>query len=128
MLLLDTHAFVWLASAPEELSPRARRAIRENAGHLYISAISALEIAILVKRNRLSLPLLPDEFIRRALKQHNLHEIPVDRSIAITSTMLPDLHSDLFDRIIIATARLERMSILTKDRVIPRYPDVKVIW
>lgn len=128
MLLLDTHAFVWLASAPKELSPPARRAIQENADNLYISSISALEIAILVKRKRLSLPLDPAEFIDRALRQHGIREIPLDRSIAIASTRLPDIHNDPFDRIMVATAQLNGMSIVSRDRILRSYPEVKIIW
>ena len=128
MLLFDTHAFVWLASTPKELSPTARRAIQGNADKLYISSISALEIAILVKRKRLSLPLDSVEFIDRALKQHGIHEIPLDRSIAIASTCLPDIHNDPFDRIIIATAQLNGMSIVSKDRLLRSYPEVRIIW
>jgi PIN domain nuclease of toxin-antitoxin system len=128
MLLFDTHAFVWLASIPKELSKPARRAIQENADNLYISSISALEIAMLVKRERLSLPLDPADFIDRALRQHGIHEIPLDRSIAIASTCLPDIHNDPFDRIIVATAQLNGMSIVSRDPILRSYPEVKIIW
>lgn len=128
MLLLDTHALVWLASTPKNLSARAKRAILQYAGELYVSSISALEIAVLVKRNRLSLPVTPAEFMDRALKQHGIHEVPVDRRVAIASAGLPGIHNDPFDRIIIATARLNDMIILSRDRVIPQYPEAKVIW
>jgi len=128
MLLLDTHVFVWLASAQKNLSRRAKATILENADELFISSISALEIAILVKRNRLRLPVGPGEFVDRALRQHGIHEMPVDRHVAIASTELPDIHNDPFDRIILATALIHDMSILSKDREIPQYHDVKVIW
>ena len=63
MLLLDTHVFVWLASAQKNLSVRAKQAIQQNADELFMSSISALEIAILVKRNRLRLPVGAEEFV-----------------------------------------------------------------
>ena len=128
MLLLDTHALVWLASSQRHLSARVRQSIRQNPDELYLSSISALEIAILHKRERLTLPLPPSEFVDRALQQHGIHEVPLDWRIAIASASLPDIHNDPFDRIIIATARLHGLKILTKDRVIPQYPEVKVIW
>lgn len=128
MLLFDTHALVWLASTPKNLSDRARHAIRQHSDELYLSSISALEIAILAKRNRLSLPVAVEEFVDRALRQHGIHEIPLDRQIAIASTRLPDIHNDPFDRVIIATAQLNGMSILSKDQIIPQYPEVKVVW
>ena len=128
MHLLDTHVVVWLASDQKNLSLRVKQTIRQNADELFISSISALEIAILVKRNRLRLPLDAGEFIERALKQHGIHEVPVDRQIAIASTSLPDIHNDPFDRLIVATALLNDMRIVSKDKVISQYPDVKVIW
>ena len=128
MLLFDTHALVWLASTQQHLSARARQAIRQNPEELYVSSISALEIAILTKRKRLRLPIAPSEFFDRALAQHGIHEVPLDRQIAIASADLPDIHNDPFDRIIIATARLHGMKILSRDRIIPQYPEVRVIW
>jgi len=128
MLLFDTHAFVWLASTPKELSPAAKRAIQGHADRLYLSSISALEIAILVKRERLTLPMAPAEFVDRALRQHGIHEIPVDRHVAIASTALPDLHNDPFDRIIVATARLNGLAIVSRDRLIRSYPEVRIVW
>ena len=128
MLLFDTHALVWLASTPKNLSARARHAIQQHSDELYVSSISALEIAILAKRNRLSLPVAVEEFVDRALRQHGIHEVPLDRQIAIASTRLPDIHNDPFDRIIIATAKLNGMSILSRDQIIPQYPEVKVVW
>jgi PIN domain nuclease of toxin-antitoxin system len=128
MLLFDTHALVWLASNLKNLSARARHAIQQHSDELYVSSISALEIAILAKRNRLSLPVAVEEFVDRALRQHGIHEVPLDRQIAIASTRLPDIHNDPFDRIIIATAQLNGMSILSRDQIIPQYPEVKVVW
>jgi PIN domain nuclease of toxin-antitoxin system len=128
MLLLDTHAFVWLASDSTRLTQDAKQAIRTHADDLHLSSISALEIGLLVKRERLDLPVAPGAFIERALEQHGVEEVMVDREIALASVGLPDLHNDPFDRIIIATALAGGMSILTKDTVIPTYPGVKTIW
>jgi PIN domain nuclease of toxin-antitoxin system len=119
---------VWLASTAKELSPPPKRTIQGSADNLCFSSISALEIAILAKRKRLILPLGPAEFIDRALKQHGIHEIPFDRSIAVASTCLPDIHSDPFDGIIIATAQLNGMSIVSRDRLLQSYPGVRIIW
>lgn len=128
MLLLDTHAFVWLASDPARLPPAAQETIRQEAGTLFVSSISALEIGLLVKRRRLELPLPPSEFVERALAQHGIHETAVDRSIALASTALPDLHSDPFDRILVATAQVRGMRILSKDTQLARYPGAEVVW
>ena len=74
------------------------------------------------------LPLGPSEFIDRALRQHGIGEIVLDKNIAIASTCLPDTHSDPFDRIIIATAQLHGMSIVSKDRLLRSYPQVSIVW
>lgn len=128
MLLLDTHAFIWLASDPARLPPVACEAIRQEAARLFLSSISALEIGLLLKRGRLELPLPPSEFIARALAHHGVHEIPVDHEIALASTALPDLHNDPFDRILVATAHVRDLRLVSKDAQLARYPGARVVW
>ncbi|MBI4209852.1 MAG: type II toxin-antitoxin system VapC family toxin [Deltaproteobacteria bacterium] len=128
MLLLDTHAWVWLASDPSQLTERVKQKIQEEADQLYVSSISALEIALLAKRERLILPLSPSDFVEKSLSHHGIQEIPVNYSIAIASASLPDVHNDPFDRMIIATALLHKMTLISKDAHIAKYPNVKVLW
>jgi PIN domain nuclease of toxin-antitoxin system len=128
MLLLDTHALVWLASDQEQLTSRGKSLIREAAGRLFMSAISSLEIAILVKRGRLQLPMPPVEFVPACLHHHGIIEIAVDSTIAMTAAGLPDIHNDPFDRILAATAIIHRLHLLSKDSVLPRYPGLRVAW
>jgi PIN domain nuclease of toxin-antitoxin system len=128
MLLLDTHALVWLASDQEQLTDRGRAMIRESAGRLFMSAISSLEIALLVKRSRLQLPLPPEQFVAESMQHHGINEIPVDSAIALAAAALPDIHNDPFDRILAATAIVQRLDLLSKDTVLPRYPGLRVIW
>jgi len=128
MLLLDTHALVWLASDQEQLTSHGKTLIREAAGRLFMSAISSLEIAILVKRGRLELPLPPEQFVGECLRQHGITEIPLDSAIAMAAAALPDIHNDPFDRILAATAIIHRLELLSKDTVLPRYPGLRVTW
>lgn len=128
MLLLDTHALVWLASDQDLLTDRCKNVIRQAAGRLFMSAISSLEIAILVKRNRLELPLPPEQFVAESLRHHGINEIPVDSKIAMTAAALPDIHNDPFDRILAATAIIHGLELLSKDAVLPNYPGLKVVW
>ena len=128
MLLLDTHALVWLASDQEQLTEQGRTAIRRAAGRLFLSAISSLEIELLVKRNRLELPLPPERFLPAAVQQHGLVEIPLDSTIALTAAALPDIHNDPFDRVLAATAIVHRLTLLSKDGVLPKYPGLTVVW
>jgi len=106
-------AFVFLASDQRKLPDRAKKAITNSP--LFVSAISALEIALLSKRQRLRLPVTPEIFVEQALEQHGIQEAPMDRTIALRAAALPDLHNDPFDRIIIATALEYDLSIVTKD-------------
>lgn len=128
MLLLDTHAFVWLVSDQEQLTTDALNAVSANAGRLHLSSVSGLEIGLLVKRERLELPASPDVFMRQGMAQHGVQEIPMTWEIAYRSSCLPELHNDPFDRIIIATAQLNGMDILSRDQMIPTYPGTRVIW
>jgi len=128
MLLLDTHSFIWLASDTEKLSGKAREVIREESDALFLSGISGLEIALAVKRQRLELPTTPATFLKKALLHHGIRQIPVTAGIGCNSANLPDIHNDPFDRIIIATAQLYGMRVLSKDTVFARYPDIEVVW
>jgi PIN domain nuclease of toxin-antitoxin system len=128
MLLLDTHAFIWLASDLRKLTDVAKATIQAHAGQLLLSGISGLEIALPVKRGRLKLPVDPNTFIMRALNQHNIKQIPVTTEIGCRAADLPDIHNDPFDRIIISTAQIHHASILSKDGTISFYPDTKTVW
>ncbi len=128
MILLDTHALVWMASDPDQLSHSAREAIHKFKGSLWISAVSAWEVALLHKRGRLLLPVSPEIFMQRAASRHGLHELPVTTGLAMAAVALPDIHNDPFDRILIAQALESSCRMVTKDSVIPKYPGVSVVW
>jgi PIN domain nuclease of toxin-antitoxin system len=128
VVLLDTHAFVWLVSSPALLSAKSKEFISQNENRLYLSVISSLEIALLFKRGRLNLPKTPDIFIELAIDRYGIHELEIDRQTMLQSVDLPAIHSDPFDRIIIATAMGKGLSLITKDKIISMYPKVTVVW
>jgi len=128
MLMLDTHALVWLASDQSKLTPDAKAVIREHAGDLCMSSISGMEIALLHKRSRLELPLDPATFVARALNVHGIVEIPVTAEMGCRAAALPDIHNDPFDRIIVAACQAGGHVLLSKDGTIPRYPGMTVRW
>ncbi len=128
MLLLDTHALIWLATDLSQLPDQSKAAIRFHALELHVSAITALEISLLTKCGKLDWGKRPLSYFERALKHHCVKELPIDSKIAWQSAQLPPIHRDPFDRIIIATAQARGMTILTKDRTIPTYPKTKVVW
>ena len=128
MLLLDTYALIWLATDLTQLTESARSAIRSHASQLHISAISTLEINLLIKCSKLKWGKNPLSRFERALAHYCVTEVPIDSKIAWKSGQLPPIRRDPFDRTIIATAQLNGMTILTKDRIIPTYPKVKAVW
>ena len=127
-LLLDTCVLLWLAADPDKLSARARDAIREHADSLFVSAITAFEIAIKARKGRLELALSPKAWYEKALRHHGLAEISLDGAIAARAVELPPLHNDPCDRFIIATALQHGMAVVTSDALIAQYKQIKVVW
>ncbi len=128
MLLLDTHTFIWLASDRDRLSGKVIQMISDDPAGLFISSITALELGLLSKAGKIDTFGSVEDFLFKNLRLFGIHEIPIDLEIALASTQLPPIHRDPFDRIMIATAQKHKMAVLTKDRVIPAYPNVKAIW
>lgn len=128
MILLDTHTAVWLASDQSKLSADVKNVISSHADKLHISVVSAWEVAMLYKRKRLQLPIEPELYLDRMIKQHALTEVPLSRQIAQLSVRLPDIHNDPFDRILIAMCQVNGWTLLSKDSVIAQYPDIRIVW
>lgn len=128
MVILDTCTLLWLASSEDKLSSIARETISKNAGSLFVSSISALEISIKHRRKKLKLPLPPVEWIQLVLELHGLLEIPVSSEIAAEAGTLPMVHNDPFDRIIIASALVTESLIVSPNRDIAKYELVRTIW
>ena len=128
MLLLDTCALLWLASDQSKLSQTAKDEIQSHSDSLFVSAISAIEISVKQKRGKLELPLPSEEWYDAVLEFHGIRELAISGQIASTSVQLPDHHSDPCDRMIIATASLNNMQILTCDQLISQYKEAKVSW
>ena len=125
--LLDTHTFLWMAADPAVLSRKVSKIVRETRHSLYLSAASGWEIALLRKLERIDLPDEPQRFIPEAMQKLATLPIPIGFQTAISAAMLPLIHRDPFDRILIAEAMKEKMIILTKDKVFIKY-GVQAVW
>lgn len=125
-LLVDTHAFLWFAAGDQRLSRRARRAIEDAAGEWWLSAASVWEMAIKASRRRLTLPAPADEYISDKI-QGGLRLLSIEWPHAAAVERLPFHHTDPFDRLIIAQAQTEQLTVVTKDAVFGKY-GVEVIW
>ena len=121
-LLLDTCALLWLASGSTRLSSDGRNAIA-SARTLLFSPISAWEVAQLVRHGELALPLPPLAWMEAMVERYGLTLIPLSLDVLINSAELPPHHKDPADRIIIASAILRDVPVVTSDR---RYFDYGV--
>jgi len=121
-LLLDTHVFLWWREDNPVLVREVRRSIA-GADVVFVSAASAWEVAIKVRFGKLRIP-GPFE---GAVEQSRLSKLAVDFRHAAAAGALPDHHTDPFDRMLIAQARVEGLAIVTHDRAFAPY-DVRVIW
>lgn len=128
MIVLDTAAWIWLASDPARLSARARRAI-DGVEVALVSAISVWEVAMLVAKRRIQLDRSVEQWIDLALTLPGVEFASLDPAIAIRSTRLPgDLPGDPADRIIVATALEAGSPVVTPDERIRAYPHVQSVW
>ena len=129
MVVLDTQVWLWWNLGTGRLRETQRQAIADNeATGLGISAISLWEVAKLVEYGRVELPMEIGAWFDRVLGYLGVSILPLTPEIAVESTTLPgDFHSDPFDQIIVATARVNRCTLVTSDRQIVRYPHVETI-
>ncbi|MBL3529653.1 MAG: type II toxin-antitoxin system VapC family toxin [gamma proteobacterium endosymbiont of Lamellibrachia anaximandri] len=123
MILLDTHALIWLDQGSDKLGRQSRLAIDTafESDFLTVSAISFWEIAMLQSKGRLQMP--PVRGWRQELLNNGLNEIPVDGMIGIASIGLPHFHPDPADRIIVATATHYDATLVTADTKILAWDD-----
>ncbi len=126
MILLDTHAWIWLLGDRGQLSETARREIDtyvevQRRSTVCISAISVWELFMLVKKGRLVLSVPPAAYVSQTRKDPVMEIIPVNDTIARRSVELPDHHADPADRIILATAAEHGLPIVTRDAMFASY-------
>ena len=129
--ILDTHTWIWWHMNPANLSNKVKQLIleTENYEELLLSSISPWEFCKLLEKNRLGISCNPEDWLDTALDMPKLRLVGLTPSIAYRSTVLPQpFHSDPGDQIIVATAREEKATILTKDDKILNYKHVKSTW
>ena len=129
--LLDTHVWIWWSMNPTKLSKTVFTALSESDKYeeLLLSAISPWEFSKLLEKKRIGISCNPEEWIERALDVPKLRLVPLTPKIAYRSTSLPKpFNGDPADQIIVATAREENATILSKDRVIQKYKHARSLW
>ena len=119
-LLLDTHLLLWAIGRPGKLSAAARKLITNPRNELLFSVASIWEIAIKYTLNRAKFRSDPG-VIRNGLLENGYEELPVLAEHAMTTTTLPLLHHDPFDRLLVAQATVEGLVLLTSDETLVGY-------
>lgn len=121
-LLLDTHLLLWAAAEPQRLSAKARTLLLDPANHLVFSSASLWEISIKNGLERSDFNVDPRR-LWRMLLVNGYRELPVTSEHAVAVSELSPLHKDPFDRILVAQARVEGLTLLTADKVVAKYGD-----
>lgn len=120
-LLLDTHVLLWAADRPERLSRRARRLLDDPQNDLIFSAVSLWEIAVKQGIGRRDFQ-VDVRLLRRGLLENGYSELALTSAHAISLDRLPPLHKDPFDRMLLAQAYVEALTLVTADAVVAKYP------
>lgn len=120
-LLLDTHILIWVAGSSDRLSPAGRRLLSRSTNELVFSAASLWEVSIKGQKGMANFGVDPG-VLRRALLDNGYAELPVTGVHAAATSALPAIHRDPFDRMLLAQAVCEGMTLVTADARLASYP------
>ena len=126
-ILLDTHAMLWFVLKDPQLSAGAHHAIRFRSADAFISPASFWEVAIKVRRGNYRLTVPFNVFFETALEKNGFKILPITIKHAAQVAELPLIHRDPFDRLIVAQALVEDLSLVTRDSILDQY-GIKRIW
>jgi PIN domain nuclease of toxin-antitoxin system len=119
--LLDTHVLLWWFLRSDRLKKRVRETLADPGSTVYVSAVSAWEIAIKMRLGKLELPGTPASFLPSRIARAGMTPLPILASHAYGVFDLPDHHADPFDRLLIAQAQAESLTIVTADTAFKEY-------
>lgn len=125
-LLLDTHALLFALARPERLSAHLRELLLDPLIERWVSVIALSEIAVKVQKGKLEMP-LDAEYYKANFEALSVRVLPVELKHSFTLFTLPMLHGDPFERLLIAQAKVEGMTIATMDRAFAAY-GVATVW
>jgi PIN domain nuclease of toxin-antitoxin system len=119
--LLDTNVLLWLFARPTKIKSAVRERLADPANDVFVSAVSTWEIAIKVEIGKLTLPGDSSEYVLERIEQAGLVPLSITPKHALGVASLPAHHLDPFDRLLIAQAQAEHMTIVTSDRAFAKY-------
>ncbi len=120
-VLLDTHLLLWAALMPARLSPAAQSILSNEDTRPYFSAASLWEVAIKQGLGRADFQ-VDARVLRRGLIDNGYSELPIGSEHAVAIDCLPPIHTDPFDRLLVAQATVEGITLLTSDQLVAQYP------
>lgn len=126
-LLLDTHTFMWWDSAPSKIPSAALQALENPDNEVLTSLASLWEIQIKTQLGKLTLNIELSSLVQQQEIENGIRLLPISLTHILELNQLPHHHRDPFDRIIIAQARIETATIVTRDRAFPQY-DCQILW
>ena len=126
-VLLDTNTFLWIDLDLPQLSKAARNIFENPENEIYLSSVSAWEIAIKYSIGRLPLPEPPNRYVPSRRESHGIESLSLDEESSLHLNRLPKLHRDPFDRMLVCQAIAHGLVILTPDSLITDYP-VRCAW
>lgn len=127
-LLLDTHAFVWAVGAPTRLSETARAQIEAPENRLFVSSATAWELAIKYRWSKFPEAEVLVAQYTSSVDELGADELPIDATHALRAGGLRWSHRDPFDRMLVAQAMIENMSLVSRDRAIGELAGLSVVW
>lgn len=126
-VLVDTCTFLWMADDAPDLSEQARQTVIDPDNEVYLSAVSAWEIAIKHALGKLPLPDPPGRFVPTQRTLLGLAPLPIEEEAGLAVGRLPTLHRDPFDRLLISQALTHGLVLVSPDPLIQQYP-VRTLW
>lgn len=126
-LLLDTHVFIWWDSTPSRLSERVQRILQDPSNDVIFSVVSAWEMQIKHQLGKLDLRQPLAAIIEDQCSLNQMSVLPVELDHVLALGALPAVHSDPFDRLLVAQAQVIEAPLVSKDTAVSQYP-IRTLW
>jgi PIN domain nuclease of toxin-antitoxin system len=125
--LLDTGVWLWSVFEPARISQAGHDILADSKQQLYLSPVTSWEVSIKAATGKLQLPEPPGSYVPTRMARQGLRPLPISHQHCLAVFGLPHHHRDPFDRLLVAQALVENLTLLTADREIKRY-DVPLVW
>ena len=126
-LLLDTHIWIWSVLQPERLGLRVTEALSDGNNDLWLSPISVWELVYLVEKKRLDLDMPTEEWLHHAIRKLAVREAVVSYQVALGTESVELPYRDPADRLLVATARVYGLTLVTADQRLIAVPDLSIL-